>query len=175
MLTARTVVALAAGFAVALLAGTALSVARSVAIVNTAGQPVANATVTIVFPDGSTQEEETDDDGILFFDFPSAGDYTIRYPGGQMTYTVPRALAAGGGRAGLKAGMGAVIAGALAAVANNNNNNNNNGGATAVHLRHSRRFDRLLNPQCEGAVVLLRGLRASAAAAVVAAAEFRGR
>jgi len=73
------------------LAGVAFSagaVVQNVAVVNSAGEPVANSTVTIVFPDGTEKEEKTDRKGILIFDFPNDGNYHIRFTGGQMAYTV---------------------------------------------------------------------------------------
>jgi len=44
--------------------------------------------VAIVFPDGTEVEEETDDDGLLIYDFPDDGDYVINYPDGSMKITV---------------------------------------------------------------------------------------
>ena len=55
---------------------------------NSDGDALANTKVTIVFPDGSEVEEETDDDGMLIYDFPEDGDYVINYPDGSMTVAV---------------------------------------------------------------------------------------
>jgi hypothetical protein len=73
------------------------AVTQNVSVVAPNGQPVASATVTIVFPDGTQKEEDTDDKGILYFDFPNNGNYKIRYPAGagyaagEMTYVVTTA------------------------------------------------------------------------------------
>src|SRR5690606_7924941 len=60
--------------------GPAWAVLTSVPL-TASGQPLANQTVTITFPDGTTQEEETDDKGILLFDFPGDGKYRISHNG----------------------------------------------------------------------------------------------
>lgn len=102
----------------------AWAVVQNVALVNPSGEPVANATVTIVFPDGARDTAETDDDGVLVFDFPDAGDYTIRFPGGEMTYSVDTAAVAAASRRGtgrwLGIGAGILAIGGLTAVLDNN-------------------------------------------------------
>lgn len=45
------------------------------------GVPLAGQTVAIVFPDGSEQEKDTDDKGILWFQFPADGSYQIVHKG----------------------------------------------------------------------------------------------
>jgi hypothetical protein len=80
--------------AMACAAMNAQAVVQNVAVVTPEGQPVANATVTIVFPDGTQEEDDTDDKGILCFDFPNSGNYKIRYgagpnyPAGEIAYVV---------------------------------------------------------------------------------------
>ncbi len=87
----------------------AYAVVKNVNIVDTQGQSLANTKVTIVFPNGTEVEEETDDDGMLIFDFPSDGDYSINYPGGQMGVTVTQGAGKGkwivGGAAAVGAGL----------------------------------------------------------------------
>ncbi|MGI9342050.1 MAG: hypothetical protein ACR2QV_04330 [Gammaproteobacteria bacterium] len=85
------------------------AVLKDLSIVDGEGNSLANTKVTIVFPDGTEVDEETDDDGMLYFDFPDEGEYTVRYPGGQMAVNV------GGGGGGMSTGKW-LGAGAAAAV-----------------------------------------------------------
>jgi hypothetical protein len=109
------------------------AVVQNVTVVTATGQPVPNATVTIVFPDGTTKEEETDDRGVLIFDFPNNGNYVIRYPGGQMSYT-----ATGVGVAAAEPSMtpwvvaGVTLLGAGAAIASDDDSDSgsDSGGGT---------------------------------------------
>lgn len=93
----------------------AYAVVKNVSIVDNQGNSLANTKVTIVFPDGTEVEEETDDDGMLIYDFPDDGDYTINYPGGQTTVNVSGGIAtwvwvaAGVATAGAAAGIYAIV------------------------------------------------------------------
>lgn len=95
-----------------LLAGSAAAIVHNVTLISDTGEPVANATVTIVFPDGTQQQQQTNERGVLAFDFPSNGTYVIRYSGGQMSYEV---TGAGTGLANAKWVGPAVIGTAFAA------------------------------------------------------------
>lgn len=64
------------------------AVVKNVTVVDSGGKPLGNTKVTIVFPDGTEEEEETDDKGMLIFDFPGDGEYMIKYPGGSMPVSV---------------------------------------------------------------------------------------
>ncbi|MGI9342051.1 MAG: hypothetical protein ACR2QV_04335 [Gammaproteobacteria bacterium] len=86
------------------------AVVKDLSIVDGEGKSLANTKVTIVFPDGTEVDEETDDDGMLYYDFPKDGEYTVRYPGGQMAVNV-----GGGGGGGLSTGQ--MIGAGAAAVA----------------------------------------------------------
>ena len=86
--------ALLAGFCLFLLAPATYAVVKDVGIVDGNGNSLANTRVTIVFPDGTEQVEESDDNGMLVFDFPSDGNYRIRHSGGEQTVTVTGAGAA---------------------------------------------------------------------------------
>ena len=131
--TARRVLVLALCGSAALAAGSAWAVLQNVPIVSPAGQPVANTTVTIQLPDGTMVEEETDDRGILIFDFPERGDYLIRYPGGELRYTISRAMLrdAGASGGGVNPLIPALIGGGAALVAINNNNDDDDGPGAA--------------------------------------------
>lgn len=72
----------------ALLTPVSYAVVKNVTVVDSNGNALGNTKVTIVFPDGTEQEEETDDKGMLIFDFPGDGDYKLVYPGGSMGVTV---------------------------------------------------------------------------------------
>lgn len=84
------------GFGLFLLAPVTHAVVKDIGIVDGSGNSLANTKVTIVFPDGTEQEGESDDDGMLVFDFPSDGNYRLRHSGGQQTVTVTGAGAAAG-------------------------------------------------------------------------------
>lgn len=75
----RNRLALAMSACLALLIPSAYAVVKNVTVVNEDGQALANTKVNIVFPDGSEVEEETDDDGMLIYNFPNDGDYVIKH------------------------------------------------------------------------------------------------
>ncbi len=83
------------------------AVVKNVSLTGSDDSSLANTRVTIVFPDGSEQQEETDDKGVLIFDFPTDGDYSIRYPGGEKTVSVTGAGATAS--AGILAQMGNIL------------------------------------------------------------------
>lgn len=97
----------------------AYAVVKNVTIVDAQGNSLANTKVTIVFPDGTEVEEETDDDGILVYDFPGDGEYTVNYPGGQMAVSV------GGGSNTWKWVAGGVAAAGLVWVIADDDSDNN--------------------------------------------------
>lgn len=72
----------------ALLTPVTYAVVKNVTVVDSNGNALGNTKVTIVFPDGTEQEEETDDKGMLIFDFPGDGEYKLVYPGGSMGVSV---------------------------------------------------------------------------------------
>ena len=80
--------ALMLAISLALFVPAAFAVVKNLSIVDGEGNSLANTKVTIVFPDGTEVEEETDDDGMLYYDFPDDGQYTVKYPGGQMAVNV---------------------------------------------------------------------------------------
>ena len=86
------------------------AVVKDLSIVDGEGKSLANTKVTIVFPDGTEVDEETDDDGMLYYDFPQDGEYTVRYPGGEMAVNV-----GGGGGGGMSTGK--MIGAGAAAIA----------------------------------------------------------
>ena len=47
-----------------------------------------NTTITITFPDGTKEKEDTDDKGILKFNFSKSGAYTLSDPAGNVIKTV---------------------------------------------------------------------------------------
>jgi len=73
----------------------AFAVVKNVSLIDSKGAPVSNATVTIVFPDGTEVEKETDDKGVLIFDFTSSGDYVIKDSSGATITTVSISVPAG--------------------------------------------------------------------------------
>ncbi|MGI9343688.1 MAG: outer membrane beta-barrel protein [Gammaproteobacteria bacterium] len=70
------------------------AVVKDIQITDTNGKSLPNTKVTIVFPDGTQREEESDDDGVLYFDFPADGDYELRHSGGTQTVNVTGAAIA---------------------------------------------------------------------------------
>jgi hypothetical protein len=91
----RWLVAAAAAMSLLIASGIADAVVQNVKLVDTSGKPVANQTVTIVFPPGVTDskgntnaKEETDEKGILWFDFPGDGKYRIEHAGGVLEWEV---------------------------------------------------------------------------------------
>jgi len=104
----------------------AYAVVKNISIVNSQGTALANTKVTIVFPDGTEVDEETDDRGMLIYDFPGDGDYMVNFPGGQIAVNVSGGISTWQWVAG-----GAVAAAMVTAVvvANNNSSSNNNGSS----------------------------------------------
>ena len=93
----------------------AFGVVRNMSIVDMQGNSMPNTKVTIVFPDGTEVEEETDDDGFLYYDFPADGEYIVKYPGGQMNVDVFERK--GGKGKWIAIGAAAVVAGGVALAA----------------------------------------------------------
>ncbi len=108
---------------------TAQAVVQNISVVGPDGQNIGKQTVKIVFPepiDGKTSAEaETDDDGLLIFDFPGDGRYIIEYDGGSMPVDVAGGIPMWG-----KIGLGVVGAGAViyAIDESGNGGNGGNGG-----------------------------------------------
>ena len=71
-----------------LLAPAANAVTKHLSMVGENGQPMASTTITITFPDGTKEEEKTDDNGILMFDFKKSGTYTLSDPAGNVLKTI---------------------------------------------------------------------------------------
>jgi len=71
-----------------LLAPAANAVTKHLSMVGENGQPMTSTTITITFPDGTKEEEKTDDKGILMFDFKKSGTYTLSDPAGNVLKTV---------------------------------------------------------------------------------------
>ena len=71
-----------------LLAPAANAVTKHLSMVGENGQPMASTTITITFPDGTKEEEDTDDKGILMYDFKKSGTYTLSDPAGNVLKTV---------------------------------------------------------------------------------------
>jgi hypothetical protein len=108
------------------------AVVQNVAIVNSSGQPVANSTVTIVFPDGTEKEGKTDRKGLLIFDFPNNGNYVIRFPGGQMSYTATGIDMAPTHASPWLIDSAAVLAVGTAVALDSSNNSNNNSDSSGT-------------------------------------------
>lgn len=71
------------------LAPVANAITKHLSMTGSDGQPMASTTITITFPDGETKiEEDTDDKGILVFDFKKSGVYTLSDPAGNVIRTV---------------------------------------------------------------------------------------
>ena len=71
------------------LAPAANAITKHLSITGSDGQPMPSTTITITFPDGSTKiKEDTDDKGILMFDFKKSGVYTLSDPAGNVIRTV---------------------------------------------------------------------------------------
>ena len=110
----RKLLALLTAISMALISSPLLAVTKHISLVGANGQPLANTTITIEFPDGTTKKEETDDKGILVFDFPGDGAYRLLGPNGELLQTVAVGAAAIAG-SGTIALIGIVGAAALAA------------------------------------------------------------
>lgn len=103
----------------------AYAVVKNISIVNSQGTALANTKVTIVFPDGTEVEEETDDRGMLIYDFPGDGDYMVNFPGGQIAVNVSGGISTWQWVAG-----GAVAAAMVTAVVVANDSGSNNTGSS---------------------------------------------
>lgn len=129
----KRLLALFTALGLVLIASPLLAVTKHISLVGANGQPLANTTITIEFPDGTTKEEKTDDKGILVFDFPGKGTYRILGPNGELLQTVAVGAAAVSGTAI------AIVGGALGAVAiagnsgsDNSSSGSGSGGGTDV-------------------------------------------
>lgn len=77
------------GSAALLLAGVLLAPVNVSAVVKNVqimsdGKPLANTKVTLTSPSGKKDESDTDDKGVLIFDFDEDGAWTVSWPGGSM-------------------------------------------------------------------------------------------
>ena len=71
-----------------ILAPAANAITKHLSMIGENGQPLANTTITITFSDGTKEEEDTDDKGILMFDFKNSGVYTLTDPAGNVIKTI---------------------------------------------------------------------------------------
>jgi hypothetical protein len=67
----------------------ALAVLEKVPIVS-GGEPVKNTRITITDEQGNKTEQDTDDKGILLLEGEKGEKYTLAWPGGEKTVTIPR-------------------------------------------------------------------------------------
>ena len=86
--TRRRVVSLILSIFLVTLAPAANAITKHLSMIGENGQPLANTTITITFSDGTKQEEDTDDKGILMFNFSKSGVYTLSDPAGNVIKTV---------------------------------------------------------------------------------------
>jgi hypothetical protein len=107
----------------------AYAVTKSIAISGANGEPLANTSITIVFPNGTEQKKDTDEKGILVFDFPDNGTFKLLDPGGKLVQTVST-----GGIALSTVGIaaGALAVGAIALSQNNDSSSSSSGSSTTV-------------------------------------------
>jgi len=115
---------------VALISPLTYAVTKHISLTGANGQALANTTITIKFPDGTTKEEDTDDRGILIFDFSSNGKYKLLDPGGKVIQTV--SISGAAGASGVAAGAvaataGVVVIGAVAASQSTGGSGNSSG------------------------------------------------
>ena len=116
MVRIKTGLILSVVFTVLIIAAPAGAVVKQLMITGPQGDPVPNVTVSIFADDGSkVGEGRTDDRGMLAYDFPDKGKYTVRWKGGAMTVSIsalsaPAVIAAVVG--------GAVVVGGISAGGN---------------------------------------------------------
>lgn len=67
---------------------TSHAITKSLSIVGENGQPLTGTIITITFEDGTKEEEDTDDKGLLVFNFKKKGTYTLTDPAGNVVKTV---------------------------------------------------------------------------------------
>lgn len=93
------------------------------------GQPLANTTITIVFPDGKKQKKDTDEKGILVFDFPDNGNFKLLDPSGKLVQTVSTT---GGALSATGIAVGVLAVGGVIALSQNNDSSSSSGSSTPV-------------------------------------------
>jgi len=76
------------GMLLILVAPAANAITKYLSIVGENGQPIASTPITITFPDGIKVVENTDEKGILSFNFSKPGTYTLADPAGNIVKTV---------------------------------------------------------------------------------------
>lgn len=109
-----------------LLAPAANAVTKHLSMVGENGQPMASTTITITFPDGTKEEEDTDEKGILMFNFSKSGTYTLSDPSGNVLKTV--SIAGSGMSTTAKIIAGAVVVGGIALLASGSGDDSNSDG-----------------------------------------------
>jgi len=70
------------------LAPAANAITKHLSMIGENGQPLANTTITITSPDGSTALKATDDKGILEYNFKRGGVYLLSDPSGNVVKTI---------------------------------------------------------------------------------------
>ena len=85
----KLITSLVAGCSALLVAATLLAPVEVAAVVKNVqimsdGKPLANTRVTLTSPSGKKDESDTDDNGVLIFDFDEDGDWNVSWPGGSM-------------------------------------------------------------------------------------------
>lgn len=109
-----------------LLAPAANAVTKHLSMVGENGQPMARTTITITFPDGTKEKVNTDEKGILMFDFKKPGTYTLSDPAGNVLKTV--AITGSGMSTTAMVTTGALVAiGAIALIAGGSDSDSNSG------------------------------------------------
>ncbi len=104
------------------------AITKHISIVGETGQPMANTTITITFQDGTAEEEDTDDKGLLIFNFGKKGDYVLTDPNGRVVGNVSTTGFSTGQKAA--AAAGAAIA-AILIIDNSGSNNDNSGDSSS--------------------------------------------
>ncbi|MGB5224924.1 MAG: hypothetical protein WBM38_09065 [Arenicellales bacterium] len=114
------------GMLLVLLAPAANAVTKHLSMVGEDGQPMVNTTITITFPDGTKEKEDTDDKGILKFNFSKSGAYTLSDPAGNVIKTV--SIAGSGMSTTAMIITGAAVIGGIALLASGSGDDSNSDG-----------------------------------------------
>lgn len=110
---------------------TSHAITKSISIVGVNGQPLPNTTITITFQDGTKEEEDTDDKGILIFNFKSKGEYVLTDPTGNVVKTMSITGMGTDAKVAIGAGVLAILAMASNSDSNSTNESDSNSSSTA--------------------------------------------